>query len=194
MARDAPSPETPKMKTALALATALWLGAAPAALAQTPAGAFFQALGELCGKSFSGQVVAGNEADTAFREAELVMTVASCSESEIRIPFHVGADRSRTWVITRIGEDRLRLKHDHRHEDGTEDELSQYGGDSLDAGTAGRQSFPADAESIALFTRTDRTVSNTNVWSLELSDETFIYELARPGRLFRVAFDLTRPL
>ena len=104
-----------------------------------------------------------------------------------------GEDRSRTWVITRIGEDRLRLKHDHRHDDGTEDELSQYGGDSLEPGAAGRQSFPADAESIALFTRTDRTVSNTNVWSLERSPETFTYELARPGRLFRVAFDLTRP-
>jgi hypothetical protein len=37
-------------------------------------------------------------------------------------------------------------------------------------------------------------VSNTNVWSLEQTPETFTYELARPGRLFRVAFDLTRPL
>lgn len=182
------------MKTVLALAAALWLSAAPAALAQSPAAAFFAAMSRLCGQSFSGQVVAGNETDAAFREAELVMTVASCSDTEILIPFHVGEDRSRTWVITRIGEERLRLKHDHRHDDGTEDELSQYGGDSLEPGTASRQSFPADAESIALFTRTDRTVSNTNVWSLEQSPETFTYELARPGRLFRVAFDLTRPL
>ncbi len=182
------------MKFALALAASIWLIAAPAALAQSPAAAFFTALGQLCGQSFKGQVVAGNETDAAFREAELVMTVASCSDTEIRIPFHVGEDRSRTWVITRIGEDRLRLKHDHRHTDGTEDELSQYGGDSLDAGTSGRQSFPVDAESIALFTRTDRTVSNTNVWSLELSPPTFTYELARPGRLFRVAFDLTQPV
>ncbi len=182
------------MRFALTLAAAAWLIAAPAALAQSPAGEFFTALGQLCGQSFKGQVAAGNETDAAFREAELVMTVASCSDTEIRVPFHVGADRSRTWVITRIGEDRLRLKHDHRHKDGTEDEISQYGGDSLESGTAGRQSFPADAESIALFTRTDRTISNTNVWSLELSPETFTYELARPGRLFRVAFDLTRPL
>ncbi|MDP1873391.1 hypothetical protein [Phenylobacterium sp.] len=182
------------MRIALILAAAAWLATAPAALAQSPAGAFFDALGKLCGQSFAGQVAAGNETDAAFREAELIMHVASCSETEIRIPFHVGEDHSRTWVITRLGDDRLRLKHDHRHTDGTEDELSQYGGDSLEAGSAGRQSFPVDAYSIALFTRTDRTVSNTNVWSLELSDEAFTYELARPGRLFRVAFDLTQPL
>ncbi|MDO8902794.1 MAG: hypothetical protein Q7V15_15730 [Phenylobacterium sp.] len=182
------------MKFVLTLAASAWLAAAPAALAQSPAGAFFDALGKLCGQSFAGQVAAGNETDAVFREAELIMHVASCDETEIRIPFHVGEDHSRTWVITRLGEDRLRLKHDHRHDDGTEDELSQYGGDSLELGTAGRQSFPVDAYSIALFTRTDRTVSNTNVWSLELSPETFTYELARPGRLFRVDFDLTKPL
>jgi hypothetical protein len=34
------------------------------------------------------------------------------------------------------------------------------------------------------------------VWSLELNDtRTFVYELRRPsGRLFRVEFDLTRPV
>ena len=182
------------MKPTLTLAAIAWLALSPAALAESPAGAFFGALGKLCGQSFLGQVAAGNETDAAFREARLLMTVASCSETEIRVPVPVGEDRSRTWVITRLGEDRLRLKHDHRHADGVEDEISQYGGDSLEAGSPSRQSFPADADSIALFTRTDRTVSNTNVWSLELSPEIFTYELARPGRLFRVDFDLTRPV
>lgn len=182
------------MNRTLIATVAAWLALAPAALAQSPAGEFFDALGKLCGQSFAGQVAAGNETDAAFREAKLIMMVASCSETEIRVPFHVGEDRSRTWVITRLGEESLRLKHDHRHADGVEDEISQYGGDSLEAGSAGRQSFPVDADSIALFTRTDRTVSNTNVWSLELSSETFTYELARPGRLFRVDFDLSKPL
>ncbi len=182
------------MKLILPLAAAAWLTLSPAALAQSPAGAFFGALGRLCGQSFAGQVAAGNETDAAFRQAGLVMTVASCSETEIRILFHVGEDRSRTWVVTRLGEDRLRLRHDHRHADGVEDEISQYGGDSLEPGSPGRQSFPVDAESVALFTRTDRTVSNTNVWSLELSPKIFTYELARPGRLFQADFDLTRPL
>ena len=62
----------------------------------------------------------------------------------------------------------------------------------------GRQEFPADAESIALFTRTNRTVSNTNVWAVEVEPRLFAYELRRPpipgGRFFRVEFDLRRPV
>ena len=48
------------------------------------------------------------------------MHVRECSEDAIRIPFHVGEDRSRTWVVTRTANG-LRLKHDHRHEDGSEE-------------------------------------------------------------------------
>ncbi|WP_340644342.1 hypothetical protein [Phenylobacterium sp.] len=174
----------------------LALAAAPAAAhAQTPAGAFFTSLTRLCGQTFSGTVVESDAtADAAMREATLTMTVASCAADEIRIPFHVGADHSRTWVVTRLPGDRLRLKHDHRHTDGTQDEVSQYGGDTTGPGAADLQRFPADAQSIALFTRTGRAVSNTNVWSLGLTPQVFTYELARPGRLFRVAFDLKSPV
>lgn len=183
------------MKTILALFGLLSLAFAPAlAAAQTPAQQFFDRLSALCGQTFSGQVVAGDSTDAAFRQSQLVMTVTCPGAGEIRIPFRVGEDRSRTWVITRQGEGRLRLKHDHRHADGMEDDLSRYGGDTVEPGVATLQRFPVDAESQALFTRLDRAVSNTNVWSLGLSDKTFTYELARPNRLFRVAFDLTRPL
>ncbi|WP_425998038.1 hypothetical protein [Caulobacter sp. DWR1-3-2b1] len=182
------------MKPIMALCAIAWLVAAPtAASAQTAADRFFEQLAGLCGQSFTGQVVTGDPIDDSFRKAELVMTVAACDAREIRIPFRVGEDRSRTWVITRVGEGRLRLKHDHRHADGVEDELSRYGGGTVEVGSATLQSFPVDAESRALFTRLDRAVSNTNVWSLGLGAEAFTYQLARPGRLFRVSFDLTRP-
>lgn len=184
------------MRARTLIALTLALAAAPvAAQAQTPAAAFFAGLTRLCGQTFSGTVVEGDPvADAAMRQAQLTMTVAACTAEEIRIPFRVGADASRTWVISRLPGDRLRLKHDHRHPDGTEDEVSQYGGDTTAPGAPELQSFPADAYSIALFTRTGRAVSNTNVWSLGLTPEVFTYELARPGRLFRVAFDLERPI
>jgi hypothetical protein len=52
-----------------------------------------------------------------------------------------------------------------------------------------------DAFSKDLFHLENRQVSMTNVWAMEIEpDQTFVYELARPGRLFRVAFDLTRPV
>lgn len=153
---------------------------------------FWRALRGLCGQAFAGKVVESTSAtDAAFAGQTLVMHVRACSETEIRIPFHVGANRSRTWVITRTATG-LRLKHDHRHEDGAEDKVTQYGGDTASAGTATQQDFPADA-----FTAELIPAARTNVWSLLLSPgKTFSYRLVREaeGRRFRVEFDLTRPV
>jgi len=122
------------------------------------------------------------------------MHVRSCSENEIRIPFHVGEDRSRTWVITKTSAG-MRLKHDHRHQDGSEDKLTQYGGDTVSSGSATRQEFPADAFSKAMFERDNIKVSMENTWALEVTDNNiFAYELKRPNRHFRVEFDLSKPV
>lgn len=159
-----------------------------------PSNLFMARLHTLCGQSYAGRVVSTDAADADFAGKRLIMRV-ECPQGQVRIPFAVGEDRSRTWVITRSGTG-LRLKHDHRHADGTEDVLTRYGGDTATPGTADRQEFPADQFSKDLFTREGRTVSNTNVWAVEVRpSETFAYELRRPGgRFFRVEFDLTRPV
>lgn len=181
----------PALVTALlALAGCSTLSRSPA----TPADIFFGRLSDLCGHSYAGNLAAGNDSDAAFANAALRAHVRECSEDEVRIAFEVGTDRSRTWIVTRTATG-LRLKHRHLHDDGTEDDLSQYGGDTVTEGGAARQAFPVDAFSQALFTRTGRAVSNTNVWALEVERGVILtYELARPGRLFRVSFDLSRPL
>jgi hypothetical protein len=165
--------------------------------APQPADAFMARLQALCGKAFAGRLVTADPADEAMARQPLVMHVRECRPGEVRIPFHVGDDRSRIWIVTRTAAG-LRLKHDHRHADGTPDELTMYGGDTVTPGTAGRQAFPVDAESIALFTRTGRTVSNSNVWAMEVQPGLFAYELRRPpipgGRFFRVEFDLANPV
>ena len=178
----------------LAVATALILtGCATSTPVQAP-DAFFQRLSSLCGQSFAGRVVSNDPLDADFAGKPLIMTVRDCSPSEIRIPFSVGEDRSRTWVISRTDAG-LRLKHDHRHKDGTEDELSQYGGDTDTAGAPERQAFPADAFSRTLFLGKGNPASVTNVWAVEVHPgRMFAYELRRPNRHFRVEFDLTRPL
>jgi hypothetical protein len=160
-----------------------------------PADAFLEALSGLCGRAFAGRVVA-NEPRPAepdpFEAESLVMHVRRCEPGRVEVPFHVGADRSRTWVLTRT-ESGLRLKHDHRHEDGSPDPVTMYGGDTAAAGTGVRQEFPVDEESRAMFQREGLAVSVTNVWAMELvPGERFVYELSRPGRLFRVEFDLSR--
>ena len=123
------------------------------------------------------------------------MHVRGCEANELRIPFHVGEDRSRTWILTRTAAG-LRLKHDHRHADGAPDAVTMYGGDTAGAGSEARQEFPVDAASVALFEATGRAVSITNTWAMEIEPgQRFLYELSRPtGRKFQVEFDLTRPV
>jgi hypothetical protein len=182
---------------ALYLAACAPVMAPPPAAQSAPADAFMARLQALCGQAFAGRLVTGDPADADMRGQRLVMHVRECRPGEVRIPFHVGDNRSRTWIVTRTAGG-LRLKHDHRHADGTPDELTMYGGDTAAAGSADRQEFPADAESIALFTRSNRSVSNSNVWALEARPGQFAYELRRPpipgGRHFRVEFDLARPV
>lgn len=176
---------------------ALLLAACATVPQASPSDQWFGRLSALCGLAFEGRIVSTDAADASMAGQKLVMHVRQCSEDEIHIPFHVGADRSRTWVISRTAAG-YRLKHDHRHEDGTSDPLTQYGGDSAGLGTVERQEFPADAESIALFTAQGRAVSNANIWALEVGEHRFAYELRRPPgpgqRFFRVEFDLSRPV
>ena len=178
----------------LAILAALFLSACASTPAQSPPDAFFARLQALCGQSFAGRVTSTDPLDADFAGKPLVMRVQTCTPDEVRIPFSVGEDRSRTWVITRTDAG-LRLKHDHRHSDGTEDTLSQYGGDTGTAGTAARQDFPADAFSRTLFLGKGNPASVSNVWAVEVHPgRMFAYELRRPNRHFRVEFDLTRPL
>ena len=192
-----PHPNRAARMHRIASLAALALLAACASLA--PAGgslpaeqeAFWSALRRHCGRAYEGRLVEGNASDTAFAGKKLTMHVRRCTADSVLVPFHLGEDRSRTWVLTRTAGG-LRLKHDHRHRDGTEDRVTQYGGDTRGAGTATRQEFPADA-----FTASLIPAAATNVWTVEVvPGERFAYALRREGtdRRFRVEFDLTRPV
>jgi hypothetical protein len=162
-----------------------------------PADGFMGRIARHCGQAFEGRVITNEppQPDDAFAGKRLVMHVRSCDPQQIMIPFHVGDDRSRTWVLTRL-RDGLRLKHDHRHEDGSDDAVTMYGGDTSSTGSEARQEFPVDAESVAMFEREGLSASVTNTWAMEVeTGKRFLYELSRPGgRLFQVEFDLTRPV
>lgn len=169
--------------------------------------AFWSALQSHCGNAYRGQLASSDSRDADFRGRGMIAHWAECSETRTAIAFHVAAadgsgwDRSRTWLVTRTA-DGLRLKHDHRHEDGTEDAVTQYGGDTLSAGTARVQDFPVDAYSIAMFEREGLDVSVTNVWRVEVdpagtANARYVYQLTRrndPTRLFRVEFDASDPV
>lgn len=150
---------------------------------------FWSAVVDLCGKAF------------ARVDAPYIMHVRQCFPNEIRIPVHVGGedgetwDRSRTWILTRTGEG-IRLKHDHRHEDGSEDEITQYGGDTVDSGSAEIQTFPADSFTKEFIGALVRGAEN-NIWRMEISPgEVFAYRLTRStfDQALRWAFDLSEPV
>lgn len=177
---------------------------APAPAAEPEAGAatapvdqFMARLAQHCGQAFEGRIVTNTpeQPNDAFEGQRLVMHVRECSEGELKVPFHVGDNHSRTWVLTRTATG-LRLKHDHRHEDGTDDAVTMYGGDTAAPGTDVRQEFPVDQESIDMFQREGLTASLENTWAMEIEPgRRFLYELSRPtGRLFQVEFDLTTPV
>lgn len=193
---------------ALALAGAVILPASAmanasgnaATAAVAPADQFLAGLARYCGQAFAGRIIANQPQSSApdpFDGKTLVMHVRGCDspQQELRVPFHVGDDHSRTWVISRT-DSGLRLKHDHRHADGSPDAVTMYGGDTTQAGSAGRQEFPVDAASVAMFSAHGMAASLRNTWAMELvPGQRFVYELARPdGRLFQVEFDLATPV
>ncbi|MGB1261510.1 MAG: hypothetical protein ACPG52_01265 [Cognaticolwellia sp.] len=154
---------------------------------------FINAIKAHCGKAFQGQVTVDNDSGGGFANKKLIMHVRKCSDDKLEIPFHVGDDASRTWIIKKTGSG-LSLKHDHRHQDGSHDETTMYGGHTLDAGWPQAQSFPADEYSKQLFVKTGIPQSVGNTWQMFIYPEKFTYRLIRQGREFRVDFDLTKPI
>ncbi len=158
---------------------------APASVVDVhPHDAFFANLSTYCGRAFRGEAELATSPDF---DGEMIMHVRRCSDDEIQIPLHIGENRSRTWIITRTAEG-LRLKHDHRLEDGSDDPTTQYGGDTAEDGTPLRQAFPADAFTAELIPE-----AATNVWTITLTPgERLHYHLTRhdaPRATF--VFDLT---
>ena len=154
--------------------------------------AFFNAIKAHCGKAFQGKVSKDNVGNT-FGDAKLVMHIRKCTDSEIQIPFHVGEDASRTWILTKTGAG-LMLKHDHRNEDGSFHSSTMYGGHTVDEGFPQVQSFPTDVYSKALFIESGIAASTDNVWQMMIYPSRFSYRLIRPAREVQVDFDLKNPI
>jgi len=164
----------------------------PAPLVSIPTqDTFFASLKALCGKAFAGKVTIDNQGPSNMSEQPLIMHVRRCTDQQLQIPFHVGDDASRTWIITKTGSG-LSLKHDHRHSDGSYSESTMYGGHTEDAGFPQAQSFPVDQYSKELFAKGGNPQSSTNIWQMYIYPEVFTYRLIREGREFRVDFDLTQ--
>ncbi|OUS23539.1 hypothetical protein A9Q98_14695 [Thalassotalea sp. 42_200_T64] len=155
--------------------------------------AFFANLKAHCGQAYIGKVTVDNAPASSFSDKALIMHVRKCTKTELQVPFHVGDDSSRTWIISKTGSG-LSLKHDHRHQDGSSDVSTMYGGHTIDAGYPQVQSFPADQYSKQLFVELQIPQFMGNTWQMYIYPEVFTYRMVRQGREFRIDFDLTKPV
>ena len=142
---------------------------------------FMEQLAALKGVTFTGHPVFQIEPGPPWEGARLRAVVRDVSDSEIRVPFTVDDDRSRTWVFTRRAEG-LHLLHDHRYPDGAPHDLTDYGGCAESGSVIGgviRLSFPADAYTASILPE-----ASTNAWTfiLDPAAGTLVYDLERHER------------
>ena len=163
-------------------------------ISSTADGAFLTQLRQYCGEAYLGEIVTTDSADDSWRKERIAMHVRDCTDDEVKIALHVGEDRSRTWIL-RYEDDHLALRHDHRHEDGTADAVTYYGG-LAETITPNRLTFPADQSTKDIFDRANISVSNANIWAVEIdrSNKLFAYEMTRPNRNFRIEFDISKAI
>jgi hypothetical protein len=153
--------------------------------------AFLKNLASLCGKSFNGRESFMKDGRESWANKKFVMHVTVCEEDKVHIPFHLDEDRSRTWMFI-MEEEGLRFRHDHRHEDGTPEDQTLYGGYADSTGTAFMQSFPWDD-----YTKELLADGIVRQWNVILAEDlsTLKYQLLYGGELvFEAEFDLAKPI
>lgn len=156
-----------------------------------PQAQWWEQLQALCGKAFAGKEVWGAPG-SAFAGQDIRIQVRECTPERIRVPLVVGEDRSRTWVFTRT-DDGITLRHDHRHADGSEDTITQYGGTTVNRGSAQVQVFPGDQLTADVIAGS----GISSVWQITLEPgQRLIYAGNRVGtpRGFQIDFDLSQPV
>jgi len=153
---------------------------------------FFERFKPLEGKKFAGQQIFIDPSMESWADRELEIHFREVHHNIVYIPFRVGENRSRTWELHRLADGRLRLRHDHRHHDGTPEELTLYGGYTAAGSTDLQQFFPADDYTCNL-----KSAICDNEWSLSFSEDlqTLSYILRKAGRpVFQADFDIAQAI
>jgi len=153
---------------------------------------FFSHFKQFEGKKFNGTQTYIAEGLDSWENLELVMHVKQCTDSVVYIPFRVGENTSRTWMIMLEAGEKLRFRHDHRHSDGTPEDVNLYGGYASDAGNEFKQNFPADDFTCKMLERIC-----DNVWVAEFTEDFsgFTYSLRKADKhMISIYFDLTQPI
>jgi hypothetical protein len=140
---------------------------------------FYKQLRLLCGKRINGMVLYPAGAEAPFRGLEIRLEIAQCSDREIRMPIYIDNKVYRTLIV---GQDQTgyTLRHENKRPNGTQADISMYGGHTTDAGTGYLLIFPADG-----YTKQLMGPELNYVWSLAFNSErtTLSYMAESNGKL-----------
>ena len=152
---------------------------------------FWENIQAHCGNAYRGKLADATPFYQTFDADQIVIHIRNCTDTLTHISLHIDENHSRNLMLTKVN-GTLRLKHDHRNPDGTEEEITQYGGDAPSPGLETRQIFEADEHTAEILpNRFD------NFWFLDIMDEeTFAYGVHWPkhGNSIRMEFDISTPV
>jgi len=153
--------------------------------------AFWNNIQELCGNAYRGELADATPFYQNFDADRILIHVRDCTDYLTHISLHLDDNHSRNLLLTKK-EGTLQLKHDHRYEDGSEEEITQYGGLAPLPGLETRQIFEADDYTADILP--DRF---DNFWFIDFMDEeTLGYGVHWPkhGNSIRMEFDISEPV
>jgi len=153
--------------------------------------AFWENIQEHCGNAYDGILADATPFYQTFDAERIRIHVRDCTETVTHISLHIDDDHSRNLLITKQ-RGTLQLKHDHRNEDGTEEEITQYGGLAPTPGLETRQIFYADEHTADILPQ-----RYDNFWFIDImDDETLAYGVHWPkeGNSIRMEFDISHPV
>ena len=152
---------------------------------------FWENLQVHCGNAYQANNADATPFYQPFDESITRVHFFNCTDSLTHIALHIGDNHSRNLLLIKT-ENTLRLKHDHRNEDGTEEEITMYGGDAPRPGLETRQIFWADDHTADILPQ-----RHDNFWFLDImNDSTFAYGVHWPiqGNSIRIEFDITQTI
>lgn len=155
---------------------------------------FYASLALHCGNAYEGRLTTAPPGDDMITfEDVLVVHFRECGDSVLKAPFHIQTvadgdwNRSRTWIFTKHS-DGLELRHDHRKPDGSDDEVTMYGGLQYGVNEDGMQIFQS-------IPRTEET-GIFRGWRIEIEPGVrYTYgTIGGDEWRWRIDFDLTKPI
>ncbi|CAN5389187.1 hypothetical protein BH23BAC3_BH23BAC3_33840 [soil metagenome] len=150
--------------------------------------AFWDNLREHCGNAYVGELADATPFYQTFEADQIRIHVRDCTDDLTHISLHIDDNHSRNLLLTKE-EGTLLLKHDHRNQDGTEEEITPYGGFAPKPGLETRQIFWADEHTAEILPE-----RSDNFWFLDfMDDSTLAYGVHWPthGNSIRMEFDIS---